>query len=423
MDTGPVLIRLSEVEPADIAWLWPRYIPLGRGALLVGRPGDGKSFLTSYLAANVSRGHPWIDGSPCPMGSVILCSAEDGAADTIVPRLIAHDADRSKIYLLRGIRAMDDNADMVERVFTLADLPALRMTLEKLSDCRLIVIDPIGSYLPGRTDAHRDNEVRSVLAPVCKLAEEHDAAVLVVAHTRKAAAAHADDMAMGSRAFTGLARSVLHLLIDPDDETKRRRLLLPGKNNLAQRPPGLAFEITPGPIDSRPCIQWIAGEVSITADEAVNRQAGDNRNSSLDEAVAWLADLLSDGPMPAKEIKAKAEEDDIKRRTLDRAKAKIGVIACREGFDKGSRWVWRLPPDPNSAKPPQTAPKLKTLAHNDGLAHNGNSERLAAIEVDESGAGSRSAPSPTVGRTTDDHHDYTDLFAGNGGNTPAWYDD
>ena len=45
--------------------------------LLVGRPGDGKSFLTAHLAANVSRGWAWIDGSRCPRGSVVLCSAEE----------------------------------------------------------------------------------------------------------------------------------------------------------------------------------------------------------------------------------------------------------------------------------------------------------------------------------------------------------
>lgn len=341
---APRLIRMSNVEPADIRWLWPGRIPLGRLTLLVGRPGDGKSFLTAYLSANVSKGQDWIDGSQCPRGSVILCSAEDDPADTISPRLIAHDADREHIHLLTGVMNREDNGDQVERVFTLADLATLRQTLEQLADCKLIVVDPIGSYLGGQADAHRDNEVRAVLAPVCHLAAQYGAAVVVVAHTRKAVAANADDMAMGSRAFTGLARSVLHLMIDPDDATKQRRLLLSGKNNLAERPAGLAFDIGQGEIDDRPCVRWIEGEVTITADEAVNRepQHDDEKRTERDEAIEWLRQTLADGPMPAKELQELAKEGEgIAKRTLDRAKKALSVKAYRP--KNPGPWYWRLP--------------------------------------------------------------------------------
>ena len=340
---APHLICMSGVEPADIRWLWPGRIPLGRLTLLVGRPGDGKSFLMAHLAANVSRGRNWFDGSSCPHGSVVLCSAEDDPADTIAPRLIAHDADRERIHLLAGVMSREDNGEEVERVFTLADLPALRQTLEQLADCKLIVVDPIGSYLGGRTDAHRDNEVRAVLAPVCHLASDYGAAVVVVAHTRKAVAANADDMAMGSRAFTGLARSVLHLMIDPEDESKRRRLLLPGKNNLAERPPGLAFEIGPGGIEDRPFVRWHDGEVTISADEAVNRepQHDDEKRTERDQAADWLRRTLADGPMLATEMRELAKESEgISSRTLDRAKKIVEVKAYRP--KNPGPWWWRL---------------------------------------------------------------------------------
>jgi len=341
---APRLIRMSDVEPTVIRWLWPGRIPLGRLTLLVGRPGDGKSFLTAYLAANVSRGRDWTDGSPCPIGSVVLCSAEDDPADTIAPRLIAHDADRRRIHLLSGVMNREVNGEQVERVFTLADLATLRQTLEQLSDCKLIVVDPIGSYLGGQADAHRDNEVRAVLAPVCHLATQYGAAVVVVAHTRKAVAANADDMAMGSRAFTGLARSVLHLLIDPDDGTKQRRLLLSGKNNLAERPLGLAFDIGPGEVEGRACVRWMDGEVTITADEAVNRelQSDEGKRTERDEAADWLRKTLGNGPMPAKEVREQAKEGEgIAHRTLDRAKKAAGVEAYRP--ENPGPWYWRLP--------------------------------------------------------------------------------
>ena len=54
------------------------------------------------------------------------------------------------------------------------------------------VIDPIGSYLGSGVDAHRNNNVRSVLAPIALLAEKHDLAVLLVVHTRKGTASHTE---------------------------------------------------------------------------------------------------------------------------------------------------------------------------------------------------------------------------------------
>ncbi|MEM9415248.1 MAG: AAA family ATPase [Planctomycetota bacterium] len=346
---APNLLRLSDVEPTTVRWLWPGRVPRGRMTLLVGRPGGGKSFATADFAARVSTGRDWPDGTPCPAGSVLLCSAEDDPADTIAPRLIAHDADRSRIHLMTGVRYQRDDGSETEKVFTLADIDPLRMALEQLDDCRLIVVDPVGSYLGSGADAHRDNEVRGVLAPLCKLAEQYDAALLVVAHTRKSAATHADDMALGSRAFTGLARSVLHLMTDPDDDTDRRRLLLPGKNNLAEQPDGLAFDIGPGEaVDEdgqpRPCIRWHDGTVDITADDAVNRDPADenNRSTERDEAADWLRQALAAGARPAKHIIEEAREGKgIAKRTLDRARKEVGVDAYRP--ENPGPWWWRLP--------------------------------------------------------------------------------
>lgn len=354
----PSLIRLSDVEPTTVRWLWPGRIPRGRMTLLVGRPGGGKSFATADFAARVSTGRDWPDGTPCTAGSVLLCSAEDDPADTIAPRLIAHDADRSRIHLLTGVRFSRDDGSESERVFTLHDLDPLRQALETLDDCRLILVDPIGSYLGGQADAHRDNEVRGVLAPLCKIAEEHDAALLVVSHTRKSAAAHADDTAMGSRAFTGLARSVLHLMADPDDDTQRRRLLLPGKNNLAERPAGLAFDIGPGVFTDdddqpRPCVRWHDGTVDITADDAVNREPiTQSQSTERDEAAEWLQQALAAGARPAKDIIEEAQQvKTISKRTLDRAKKAIGVDAYR--IKNPGPWWWRLPDHEHNAIAPQ----------------------------------------------------------------------
>ena len=197
--------------------------------------------------------------------------------------------------------------------------------------------------------------------------------MLVVCHTRKGTSASADDMAMGSRAFTGIARSVWHLSRDAEDNN--RRLLLPGKSNIAAEQSGLAFTIGGEP----PSVRWEQDPVALTADEALARaNSPSGETTAVDEAVRWLEEHLESGPVPAKQLKEAAKADGLSVRTLERGKAKLGVVACPDGF--GGPWVWKLPetgldtnfptdrqPTAESAKQKTLADSGETVADSDGL--------------------------------------------------------
>ena len=100
----------------------------------------------AWIAATVSRGGDWpCDEGQSPCGSVIVLSAEDDAADTIVPRLIAADADCSKVHIVSAVHQEDDKA---HRSFNLQlDLAELEKEITRLGDALLVIIDPITSYL------------------------------------------------------------------------------------------------------------------------------------------------------------------------------------------------------------------------------------------------------------------------------------
>lgn len=335
----PVLQCFADVVPSSIRWLWPGRMPLGRITLLVGRPGEGKSFLTTDLAARISRGRPWPDGVEGVEGSVIFICAEDDPSDTLRPRLEAHGADLSKVHLLQGVRRTGADGRCFEAPFTLADTRTLEACLQSHPDCRLIVVDPIGSYLGSGTDSYRDSEVRAVLDPVTRLSDLYGPAVLVVAHRRKdAGTTHADDLALGSRAFTGVARSVWHLT--RDRQNKKRRLLLSGKNNLAEEGQGLAFTIEGSP----PAIRWESEPVDLSANEALRSESAPGdcevRDTALRRAVDWLGELLAAGPLAAGDIKKECQLAGFSWRTVQRAKDELSVHAGRASLS--GPWIWRL---------------------------------------------------------------------------------
>ncbi|MGL4511514.1 MAG: AAA family ATPase [Lacipirellulaceae bacterium] len=327
---------MSTVASKQVDWLWENRIAIGRISLVVGMPGAGKSFLTCDLAARVSRGSPWPDGTPCRQGSVVLISSEDDPADTIKPRLDAHGADVAQVHLLLGRqRSTGHEGDIAP--FTLGDVNVLRRTLELLPDCRLVVVDPIGSYLGGKVDAHRENEVRAVLGPIAQLASEHGVAVVLVAHRRKGATAFADDSAMGSRAFTGIARSVWHVAADPGSRT--RRLFVPGKNNLGPQRGGLAFSIDGAPAR----VAWESDPLDMTADEAFayEGQRSDDGGPQLKAAKEFLRTTLADGPVASIEVERLASDAGIAERTLGRARQELRVKSSPRGF--GGPRVLQLP--------------------------------------------------------------------------------
>ena len=349
---GAVFRRFSEIEPREVDWLWLYRIPSGRLTLLNGRPGQGKSFLTAELAAHVTTGRPWPDGTPCPCGDVVMMNAEDDPHDTTRPRLDWQGADVARVISLTAKRAKGRDGVVRESGLTLADLPEIEQALDAANSPKLLVVDPVGSYTGGATNTDKDNQVRAVLAPLAKLAADRGVAVVVVTHTRKAAATAADDKVGGSVGFVGIARSVLHLMPDaddvpaPDEKRKPRRLLMPGKGNLGPSPSGLAFDIVPVlGVRAAATLRWCEGEVEGDADSRYAREGrggDDGSGGVLEEVKAWLADLLEDAPMPGGEVEALAKAEGHSKATLRRAKKALGVEAKKAG-PPPLPWLWWLP--------------------------------------------------------------------------------
>ncbi len=155
-----VLVRTSDIEPERIRWLWPGIIARGKITGLVGYPGLGKSQVAIDLASTVSTGRRWPGGAANgDAGDVIILAAEDDAADTLVPRLIAAGANLTNVHVVKAVKGDDG----VDRAFNLAvDLDRLEKEYDP-QRVRLLVVDPVSAYL-----AHLMHAKHELKANFCK---------------------------------------------------------------------------------------------------------------------------------------------------------------------------------------------------------------------------------------------------------------
>ncbi|MFH1108727.1 MAG: AAA family ATPase [Planctomycetota bacterium] len=341
---APVIVRLDEVTPRKVLWLWHHRIPCGKLTLLAGDGGIGKSLLTMDLAQRVSSGRPWPDslGESNPAGGVVIVSAEDDVDDTIVPRLKAAGAELSRIVALQGVEFTDENRKRRGvRGFNLQhDLPVLQETIQTTDDCSLVIIDPATAYM-GNVRGNDNVEVRGCLAPLAALAADTGVAVVLVTHFNKPGAASnatAAHRIIGSIAFNAAARATW--IVVRDEEPSQRRLLLPVKWNLCREPTGLAYEIQPYDHDAEiPVLHWQAGAVTVRADDALSATQPKTKRLR-DDVMGWIADRLAGGPVLSATMEAEIERRDFNDRTVDRAKRELGVVSRRLPLNGRSEWHW-----------------------------------------------------------------------------------
>jgi hypothetical protein len=346
---SPRIIRLADVTPERVCWLWNGYIPLGKVSVIDGDPGLGKSGLTLDLAARVSVGAPMPDGVRSdldgPAGVVIL-SAEDGLADTIRPRLDAMGADVSRIVALEAVVGGGK-----ERGVTLADLSAIEAAITEVN-ARYVIVDPLMAYLGGETNAHRDQDVRGILAPLAKLAERTGVAIVVVRHLSKGAQANVLYRGGGSIGIIGAVRVALMVGRDPEDPEGPRRILAVSKSNLATFPPAMAYHMTEAENGVAQIVWEGATHHTAAAISAAVQPEGEGERSALSEAMEVLRTILASGPMPAKEAEREAMLAGCAQITIRRARKALGIKTARAGFGPGATWMWALPDVPPEGHEP-----------------------------------------------------------------------
>ena len=334
---GVRLINGANSVARKVTWIWPSWLACGKLHILAGDKGAGKSTLCFALAAALSVGCQWPDGSQAPLGDVLVWSAEDDFEDTIPPRFLAAGGDPNRLNFVECMIGEDgeklpfdpsrDMRDLIEKA-------------RELPDLKMVIIDPIVSAVSG--DSHKNAETRRGLQPLVDFAEQAGAALIGITHfTKGTEGKNPVERVTGSLAFAALARIVLAAAANEDGE---RRRLVRVTSNIGPSGGGIEYRLLQEPLRgydfAAQRVLWGAQLIG-AAKELLEGVRG---QSAIMKASSFLLNALADGPMPVNELKKAAEAHGHAWRTVERAKEKLPTIQAAKW---GIGWAWGFSAEPS----------------------------------------------------------------------------
>ena len=318
-----------DTEEKLTKWLIDQRIPRSRITMVAGRPGQGKSLFTAWLAGHVSQQKG---------EAVVFSNIEDVRGEDSRPRIRVAGADLKKIHFWTPDLATPDGLQQAETLIN-----ALGITL--------MVIDPLAAHLPRGISESRAHTVQ-----ITKLCENTGLALVAVHHTRVSASkkGHAIDAVLGSGSgFKANARAVYLFGRNVDDPDER--ILSCAKINGAEEGSmTFNFDLAETEIEGQATEIPRLVLVDPMSNVPPHKILEDGTNESKKEgdptkrAVAgeWLTSLLMFGELHKDVIRKKAEEDGLAWRTIRRAADALEVVQreAGRGFGKGKDYWWALPP-------------------------------------------------------------------------------
>lgn len=314
----------DDETPEDSGWLWPGHIPASALGMFDGDAGLGKSMVTMDLAARVTKGAPWPDGSKGGKpGDVLILAGEDTRA-TIAKRLRAAGADFKRVALLDDVKGespkIPDDISILERII-------------KDRKVKLVIIDPIMSFLSVHSGG--DQSVRRAMTPLKRLAENTGTTIIFVRHMNKTSGRNAKMAGGGSVGLLAACRFGYMFAEDPDEA--KDRIFAVTKFNLDEEPESIRYRVVSSEHGGK--AEWDSGTTKWRANDLLKNRAVDHEEKQeRDEVVAFLSDYLNmnGGAVSPVDLFKDGREAGFTQKMLRTAKKKLGVKSVKSG----SSWYW-----------------------------------------------------------------------------------
>ena len=197
------LVKASVVTYEPPRWLIPPYFQRGKGTLIQGDNGSGKTAFMCAIAAHVSTGRPLL-GIPIEgPGPVLILSVEDDLP-ILRGRIEANGGDLDKCYFLGNAADLTFNSPEVEAAI-------------QRSHAVMVIFDPFQAFLGAKVDMFRANEVRPVLAKLFDMCERNSCSCAIIAHLGKGGSDKSPvNRSLGSVDIPAAMRSILQLIRNPE---------------------------------------------------------------------------------------------------------------------------------------------------------------------------------------------------------------
>lgn len=379
------IVNLAGITPRRARFLWWPYLPLGKVVIVAGAPGHGKSQFAALLAGMASRGLLYPGDVNEPARTLLLCG-EDDLDSTVVPRLLAVNADVRLVDTINVTTSLPGGLTSTGLIRIPGDFQVMHEWAREHHDARLIVMDPVASFFGREHNLLYNQDVRDALAPLVGIAETFGITIVIVLHLNKSESREMPNRITESHGFQALARSVLVLGPDPDDPDGAqgaKKVIALTKANMVPRADthSLRCEVrsvmlgtfTP-PIPTSELV--LLGRCSITADDLLLPSG--ERSTRL-EASEWLAELIGDGWRKVGDVRKAAVSDGFHWRTVDRlARAQGYQRAKQPGVSHGPWWIG-APLARARAMHPGTG-NLESLESLGGQGTKGAQESLESLE-------------------------------------------
>lgn len=340
-DLKPFVLKpASSIRLRRVEWLWNDRIALGEMSLLAGREGLGKSAISVWLAAQVSKG--LLPGAYLGKPrNVLYLATEDSWDKTIAPRLVAAGADMDKVFY----EQLEDYGS----IYLPRDTARMALTIEAYN-IGFMAMDPIMSYMGVSSNTYNGREVRASLEPIIKVCHEKDCAMLGLIHFNKSGTDDILNKITDSKAFTQLTRTVTVVMPRENEDGEVQKgigIIDTVKNNLgSMNIPALNYEIVShevmtedGPTSAG--LLRILGEASERSEDLIREQTADLYRGQTKDAAEWLMEYIqeNDGCVWQKDAVNAGARHDFKTHTLRRAMKRLKLKSQRMGGSNlGNAW-------------------------------------------------------------------------------------
>ena len=200
----PVLVKASEVPYEPPRWTIAPYFQRGKGTLIQGDNGSGKTAFMCAVAAHVTTGKPLLGIPVTTPGDVLMLSVEDDLP-VLRGRIEASGGDLDKCHFMTNAAGLTFNSPEVEAAI-------------KEINAKMAIFDPFQAFLGASVDMFRSNETRPELAKLFEMCERNDCACAIIAHMGKSGDKSPVNRSLGSVDIPASMRSILQLTRNPDNE-------------------------------------------------------------------------------------------------------------------------------------------------------------------------------------------------------------